>query len=92
MRLWPRRRPAPASPRANPTKIAVLEHDLLGILPQPGTSAAAVIALRRVGTCLTHQPVDTTTLGSPQSVGVCGRCGAAMVLGDDGGWTVADPS
>ncbi|MEU9921896.1 hypothetical protein AB0H51_11465 [Streptomyces griseoluteus] len=92
MKLWPRRRPAPAPPRANPTTIAVLEHDLLGIPPQPGTAAAAVIALRRVGTCLTHQPVDTTTMNSPQPVGVCGRCGAAMVLGDDGGWTVAVPS
>lgn len=88
MKLWPRRRPAPAPPRANPTTIAVLEHDLLGIPPQPGTAAALVIGLRRIGTCLEHEPVETTSLGERASA-LCTRCGAAMLQDDDGEWRTA---
>lgn len=92
MKMWPRRRqaPAPVRPRANPTRIAVLEHDLLGIPPEPGTAAALTIALRRAGTCMTHEPVDVTTFGDPRPVGQCGRCGAHMVLDDGGAWVVAE--
>jgi hypothetical protein len=90
VKFWPRRAPAPAParPRANPTRIAVLEHDLLGIPPEPGTAAALSIALRSAGTCFRHDPVETTGLGE-QTNGVCTRCGAAMVLDDEGDWTIA---
>ncbi|MFF6829629.1 hypothetical protein [Streptomyces longwoodensis] len=91
MKLWPRRpEPAPTRPRANPTRIAVLEHDLLGIKPEPGTAAALAIGLRRLGTCFEHQPVETTTLGDPQPTGLCTRCGAAMLLDEHGHWRVAE--
>lgn len=89
MRLLWRRRPAPApQPRPNPTVIAVMEHDLFGIKPEPGTMAAAAIALRRAGDCLAHQPVDITQLGDPGPVGLCTRCGKHMVQDDDGKWRV----
>jgi len=90
MPAWPRRnRPAASAPeRANPTRIAVLEHDLFGILPEPGTAAALVIAMRRTGTCVVHEPVETTGLGEAQPNGLCTRCGAAMVLDGDA-WRAA---
>ena len=77
MKLWRRHpTPAPASqPRANHTRIAVLEHDLLGIKPEPGSAAALVITFRQVGDCFTHDPVDTTTLSDPVPTATCDRCG-----------------
>lgn len=36
-----------AAARPDPTKIALLEHELLGIDPEPGTSAAARIGAQR---------------------------------------------
>lgn len=91
MKLWPRRRPAPAParPRANPTRIAVLEHDLLGIPPQPGTAAALAIALRRTGTCLEHDAADVTGFGDARPSAVCVRCGVHLVQGEGGGWAPA---
>lgn len=81
--------PAPL-PRPNYTTIAVLEHDLLGIQPQPSTAAALVIALRQaVANCTAHQPVETTTLGSLGRTGVCARCGRSMLQDADGEWTTA---
>lgn len=77
------------SPRPNYTRIAVLEHDLLGIQPEPSTAAALIIGLRGAGTCLTHQPVDTSTLDSAVRSGLCSRCGRTMILGDGGCWTIA---
>ncbi|MGA5604016.1 hypothetical protein ACPCUF_23770 [Streptomyces griseoincarnatus] len=90
MKFWPRRRPpaAPEPERANPTRIAVLEHDLLGIPPEPGSAAALVVALRRTGTCVEHEPVETTTFGEARLTGLCTRCGAAMVE-EEGEWRVA---
>lgn len=81
--------PQPAAPRPNYTAIAILEHDLLGIPPKPGTAAALTIALRRLGDCTTHQPVETTTLGQPGCVGMCTRCGKPMIQGEGGAWTTA---
>jgi hypothetical protein len=40
-----RRRPAPA-PRPGPLSIAVLEYELYGTEPEPGTMAAAYLNLR----------------------------------------------
>ncbi|GGR71069.1 MULTISPECIES: hypothetical protein [Streptomyces] len=92
MKFWPRRRPpvAPAPPRANATRIAVIEHDLLGIPPEPGSAAALVIAMRRTGTCIEHEPVETTGFHEARRHGLCTRCGAAMVLEEDE-WRVATP-
>jgi hypothetical protein len=89
--MWPFRQkvqPAPQQ-RSNPVRIAVLEHDLLGIAPQPGTMAAMVIALRQVGTCLQHLPIETTALGDPRPVGLCQRCGNRMVQDEQGQWGIA---
>ncbi len=91
MRLWPRRRPdpAPARPRADHIRIAVLEHDLLDIPPEPGTAAALTIGLRRTGTCFDHEVVDATAYGDPQPVGLCTRCGVHMAQDENGDWTPA---
>lgn len=90
MKFWPRRRQptAPAPERANPTRIAVLEHDLLGIPPEPGSAAALTIAMRRTGKCVEHQPVETTGFGEARPNGLCTQCGVVMVL-DEGEWRVA---
>lgn len=53
MRLWSRRKhPAPPAPRPDRVRIAVLEYELFGIEPRPGTTAAAVIGLRRLSEVL----------------------------------------
>lgn len=68
MRLpWKRREEAPAAQRPDYTAIAVMEHDLFGIQPEPGTTAAAVIAMRHFGTHLAHPPV--AAWASPVYVG-----------------------
>lgn len=93
MKWWQRRQhrapAAPAPPRANPTRIAVLENDLLGIPPKPGTTAAAIVALRRVADCSEHVPVDTTELGDLRPQGMCTRCGKRMVEDEAGQWVIA---
>jgi hypothetical protein len=91
MRLWPRRR-SPAAPvrgHANATAIAVLEHDLLGITPKPGSAAALAVALRQAGACLTHQPAEVTSLSDRAPVAICVRCGHHMVQDGDGRWCIA---
>lgn len=86
---WFRRKPdQPPPAKANTTRIAVLEHDLLGIAPEPGTAAALAIALRRTGTCLKHQPVEVTALADRRKNAICTGCGAAMVE-TEGGWALA---
>jgi hypothetical protein len=81
-------KPEPPAPRANPTRIAVLECDLLGIQPEPGTAAWVVVALRQFGNCLAHQPADVTICGGAHHAR-CIRCGRSMIQGDDGVWQVA---
>jgi hypothetical protein len=83
-----RRQPEPPRwPRPNYTTIAVLEHDLLGIQPEPGTVAAVTIALRKVAAnCTAHQPVETPTFAQPGRVGMCARCGCDMALDAGGEW------
>jgi len=82
-----KRQPEPPRSRPNYTAIAVLEHDLLGIPPKPGTAAAFAIALRKaVANCTAHEPVETTTLGHPGNVGVCARCGRDMIQDAEGHW------
>lgn len=84
MRLpWKRRQAEPVAPRPNYVAIAVLEHDLFGIQPQPGTAAALVVGLRSTGTCFTHKPVETAVTN-----GICSGCGRSMILNDEGRWAV----
>ena len=42
-----RKRPRPALKIANPVTIALLEHELFGIEPEPNSAAALVLQLRR---------------------------------------------
>ncbi|MGW1134443.1 hypothetical protein [Streptomyces griseoluteus] len=46
------RRPKPRVQRPDYVKIAVLEYELFGIEPKPGTAAAAVVNMRRAVTQL----------------------------------------
>jgi hypothetical protein len=64
------RRPAPAPARPDYAKIAMLEHEIFGIEPEPGTSAAAAINLQRAfapllrrdpAVCLTKNCAGETT-------------------------------
>jgi hypothetical protein len=92
--LWNRiahdwRQPAPVLPRANYTRIAVLEHDLCGVQPQPGTAAALAVGVRSTGHCLNHRPIATLTTGTPITAGTCAGCGRAMALKDSGDWELA---
>ncbi|MBP8532368.1 hypothetical protein GWI24_04005 [Streptomyces sp. MK37H] len=69
--------------------MAVLEHDLLGIKPEPGSPAALAIALRKTGSCFEHDPIDTSTMADPHPTGQCARCGRLMLQDDEGRWQVA---
>lgn len=86
-----RRNTQPEPPqRANPTRIAVLEHDLLGIQPEPGSTAAVTIALRKAAAnCSAHEPVETPTFATPGRVGLCARCGCNMIQDGQGEWVKA---
>lgn len=90
MRLWPRRRtPAPMPPRANPTRIALLEHALNGTEPAPGTWAATVLMMNQAGTCLRHRPIDLGYLSDgPGTRGVCEGCWRGMTLSSAGEWEI----
>lgn len=76
---WPWRRSSrtPERPalRADPVKVAVLEHDIWGIQPEPGTMAAAVIGLRALIGCREHELEDAGTWGTGPGVQLCVRCG-----------------
>lgn len=57
MKLWPRRSSRQTqAPRPDYTTIAVLEYDIFGIQPAPGTAAAAIIGMRRLGSALAQPP------------------------------------
>jgi len=76
--------------RANPTRIAVLEHDLLGIQPEPGSAAALTVALRKAAAnCVAHEPIETSTFATPGRVGLCMRCGCSMLQDVQGEWVKA---
>lgn len=89
--MWPFRRKAQPvqRERSNPLRIAVLEHDLLGIKPLPGSMAAAVVVLRQAGTCLKHSPVEVTGLGDAGRTALCTRCGHHLVMDQHGQWGTA---
>ncbi|MFJ6069101.1 hypothetical protein ACIQHU_39430 [Streptomyces tendae] len=79
----------PALPRADPNRIAVLERDLFGIQPEPGTPAARAVALAKPvdpAQCPHEDVVEVTELGQARATGLCERCGAGMVADDNGDW------
>lgn len=74
---------------ADPDRIAVLEHDLLGIHPEPGTPAARAVALAKPidqTACPHDDVIKTTGMGQARPTGLCGHCGAGMVADDAGEW------
>lgn len=74
-------------PRPNYTLIAELERSLLGIALSSDTFAAASLAFRRAGMCLSHQPVaDVSDI--PVQVARCAQCDQTMRLGKSGEWEV----
>ncbi|WP_143685485.1 hypothetical protein [Streptomyces sp. 1222.2] len=74
--------------RPSLARIAVLEHDLLGIQPEPGTAAALAVWTRRLGQCWQHQPA--ATVGEiPIEKAVCTQCGRRLILNDGGYWVLA---
>jgi hypothetical protein len=88
---WPRRthQPPAPQPRPNPDRIAILEHDLLGITPEPGTPAARAVALSKPvdqNACPHEDVIETRELGQARTTGMCRRCGADMVETDTGDW------
>jgi hypothetical protein len=79
--------PPTPHPRPNYTAIAVLEHDLFGVQPEPGTAAAVTIALRNaLANCTAHQPVATTPFAQVGHSGMCARCGCSMRQDGTGEW------
>lgn len=95
IRLWNKatRRSAPVAqapiPRPDPDRIAVLEHELLDITPEPGTPAARAVALSKPvdkETCPHEDVIDITELGQARHTGLCQHCGADMVETDTGEW------
>ena len=61
MKLF-RKRSQPAPKLANPVKIALLEHELFGIEPEPNSAAALVLQLRRVA----GAGVSVHSFGTPE--------------------------
>lgn len=88
---WPlRRRPAGrlvVVGRPDYARIAVLEHELFGIAPAPGTVAAAMVgtavladAMRRAAVpgpagCAHEEVASVRTFGDGVDIGLCVRCG-----------------
>jgi len=91
LRFWKRRstEQPPPPKRANPDRIAVLESELLGVTPEPGTPAARAVALARPvdqDRCPHDDIIDITELAQARPTGLCQRCGAGMVATDEGDW------
>jgi hypothetical protein len=76
-------------PRADHTRIATLEFDLLGIEPEPGSAAAAHIASRQTRDCEHPCPVNITSFSDPAPVALCSGCGLHLVHDANGSWVVA---
>lgn len=94
MPLWYRRRHphTPAAPRLEHpdlNRIAVLEHDVLGIEPEPGTPAAFTAAAARLlgqDTCPHEDAMDVVSLGQGLSTGMCAGCDSDIVETGEGLW------
>lgn len=61
LRFWRRPQPPPQYGLHSPAAIAVLEYDLYGIQPEPGTLAAASIGLRALSPNYRPGPLDLDT-------------------------------
>jgi hypothetical protein len=64
-----RRRRSPAHPRPDYTRIAVLEWELFGVEPKPGTMAAAAVGMKRVSEALRGEPDFVAQYANPGLVG-----------------------
>lgn len=87
--FWRTQPPQSAVEHPNPDRIAVLEHDLLGIRPEPGTRQACAVALAKPADpakCPHDHIIDVTRIQHTRPIGMCERCGADMVQNDDGTW------
>jgi hypothetical protein len=89
--FWRKRKPEPQPTRnrPDPDRIAVLEHELLDITPEPGTRAARAVALAKPvdqDACPHDDVIDVTQMGQARPAGMCERCGAGMVCTDTGDW------
>lgn len=74
--------------RPSPIRIAVLEHTLFGVQPEPGTAAALTVGMRAAGQCWQHRPA--AVLGPvPVEEAVCTQCGRRMELDGEGRWVLA---
>lgn len=86
---WHQEAEQPPQPRPDPDRIAILENELLGIAPEPGTRAARAVALAKPvdqEVCPHDDVIETAELGQVRATGICGACGAAMVATDEGDW------
>lgn len=78
-------------PRPDRSRIAVLEYELLGVDPEPGTPEAMAVAQATPvdrATCPHEDVIDVSQYGAPRPEGMCGRCGTSVVGDDDGSWRV----
>ncbi|MFF3492851.1 hypothetical protein ACFYWS_16000 [Streptomyces sp. NPDC002795] len=93
MPLWTRKRRRPPHLELPGLQhVSVLEHDLSGIEPEPGTPAACAAALARPveqDVC-PHEDVmdlmDVTQFGQTRPAGMCTHCGADVVETGEGLW------
>ncbi|MEB8342114.1 hypothetical protein [Streptomyces endophyticus] len=92
---WYRKHRHPGRPdtqhpeRPDLSRIAILEHDLLGIEPEPGTPAAYAAALARPldqDACPHEDAMDVIPLGQGRSTGMCAGCDIDVVETDEGLW------
>ncbi|MGW2861937.1 hypothetical protein [Streptomyces sp. NPDC001205] len=60
---WPWRKPP--TPQADPLRIAVLEYELFGIEPKPGTLAAALVGLKHFSGAVANATI-TFPPGAPR--------------------------
>ena len=89
MSLWPRRKQTTPAERPDRRRIAVLESELLGVEPEPGTPEAHAVAMAKPvdqAACPHGAVIETREMGDKRSQGICAACGAQFVESDDGTW------
>lgn len=63
------RKPDPRPRRADPVRIAVLEWEIFGIQPEPGTMAAAAVGMKRLGGAQRAEPDFVDQYANPALIG-----------------------
>lgn len=63
------RKPERPIRRADPVRIAVLEWDIFGIQPEPGTMAAAAVGMKRLGGAQRAEPDFVDQYANPALIG-----------------------